>query len=230
MSHRPLQPRSKSQASEIIGSNSRVGSEARRPVARRPEAVVETRDSFTQTEGDDLGDPFGDFDEMCDVDMEVACERNASREDNIERDEESPEGNAEDSADTSSGFLSQHIRMQAELEMALRSQMEMIAEVVHTVVPSASTAAEAVAAHSKTVAPQRPVPMPPQTVRPGYAGHRRPMGLGRAGRASREGKGGLEISNDGSDGECHPEDDEVTNEPPHPRRVARFLPMPLRMT
>jgi len=59
------------------------------------------------------------------------------------------------------------------------------------------------------VAPQRPVPMPPQTVRPGYAGHRRPMGLGRAGRASREGKGGLEISNDGSDGECHPEDDEV---------------------
>jgi hypothetical protein len=46
----PLGPRSKSSASEAI-TCSRVGTEARKPMPRRPEATVETRDSYTQTEG-----------------------------------------------------------------------------------------------------------------------------------------------------------------------------------
>ena len=55
------QPRSKSQASEAI-SSSRVGTEARRPVPRRPEApTVETRDSFTQTDGGDLSLEWDDL-------------------------------------------------------------------------------------------------------------------------------------------------------------------------
>jgi len=183
MGRQTLAPRSKSQASDAISDRqSRVGAEARRPVARRPESTaVETRDFSTQT------------DETLD---ELDYDLNWSELDQPE------DGDAskltESGGPGSSTFLSQHIRMQAELEMALRSQMEMIAEHEAT-----RSAAAATLTSSRSAVGLNP--SPPQ----GRPHGRRQFGALRplAGRSA--GRKSVESHGDGSDGECHGEDDEV---------------------
>ena len=127
-----LGPRSKSQASEAYSGQSRVGTEAKRPVARRPDTTVETRDSYTQTEGGELGDIWGTPLENDGMGMSSGMEMDAPLDNDISiQDDEPSLSSSADGTGTGeedNGFLSQHIRMQAELEMALRSQMEMIAE------------------------------------------------------------------------------------------------------
>jgi len=188
----PLGPRSKSSASEAI-TCSRVGTEARKPMPRRPEATVETRDSYTQTEGNDVGvDAWADL-EADALDESVSVESDGG------------------AASGANEFLSQHIRMQAELEMALRSQMEMIAERPHTALPAPDSVPhptepkETATSARRNSAPFASFgPSPPLTTRPMHAGRRQLAALRPLGSAK---KG--EKDADGSDGENHPEDDEV---------------------
>ena len=63
---RPLGPRSKSQASESLQQANRVGSEARRPTARRPEQNVVMVDCACQTDENGL-DAWADLDEDPDM-------------------------------------------------------------------------------------------------------------------------------------------------------------------
>jgi len=94
--------RSKSQASEM-----RVGAECRKPDSRRPPPNVETVDSSTQTDGDDM-----------DIDANVDAT-------DIEENDEGVEGAG--AGGPPAGFLSKVDSITAELEMAVRSQMEKLA-------------------------------------------------------------------------------------------------------
>lgn len=189
-------PRSKSQASG--GSESRVGAEARRPEPRRalPSASVETVDVETQTdEADDIPIMVDAWEMPSAVDMEGGYH-------------ESTPVNTADVAGSSSGslvgrglpgsssFLSSTIGMQAELEMVIRSHMEIVAE----------HGDRARAASQPLVAPS-----PPSSGRSAPHGRRHNFLTplyhnGKSGRGPSVGRG---VCDEGSDGECHGEDDEV---------------------
>lgn len=107
-------PRSKSQQSEEV--TNKVACEARRPEVR-PRPSVETRDSYTQTEGLKTADVVDDVEEDDGTPPVMICEAIGG-----------PAGAEFASSSGMLQWLSQPIRMQAELEMALRSNMELIAE------------------------------------------------------------------------------------------------------